>query len=159
MRRRAGKRYLARRTQLFTEAPKCVTCKHAKRFRTIRQAVKITANIMTTAVPIATSESCRRPAGDQHPTVPPQRGPELFYAPDAMAGPIPNRVDLGDYEQDPTRGKDRPVLSSWAAFLLGCWCPARVCCRPGLGGNPGSSAWDYEGRESWVRLDRGARRT
>ncbi len=59
------------------------------------------------------------------------------------------RVDLA-YRQDPTRGKDRPVLvvgRDHRSVLLGLLVSARApCCRPGLGGNPGSGAWDYEGR-------------
>jgi len=87
------------------------------------------------------------------------RARRVVYAPD-----LDGRADPGEvvwtwvvYEDDPTRGKDRPVLVVGREHrtLLGlmlssqthhdedpCW--VRV----------GTGSWDYEGRPSWVRLDR-----
>ncbi len=99
---------------VFTEAPKLV--RHLQNtqetLRTIRQAVKITANIMTTAVPSPPAEiAAGRPVTSTScPTA--ARARRLVYAPD-----LDGRADPGEivwtwvaYEQDPTRGKDRPVL-------------------------------------------------
>ena len=61
------------------------------------------------------------------------------------------------YEDDPTRGKDRPVLvvGRDGATLLGLLLSSQdrhVGERDWVGIGPGD--WDYEGRPSWVRLDR-----
>lgn len=88
-----------------------------------------------------------------------QRARRVVYAPD-----LDGRADPGEivwtwvaYEDDPTRGKDRPVLvvGRDRNTLLGLMLssqqhhaddPEWV--------NIGSGSWDYEGRTSWVRLDR-----
>ena len=88
-----------------------------------------------------------------------QRARRIAYAPD-----LDGRADPGEivwtwvvYEDDPTRGKDRPVLvvGRDRRTLLGLMLssqhyhatdPAWV----GIGAGP----WDHEGRPSWVRLDR-----
>lgn len=128
---------------VFTEAPKLV--RHLQNtqetLRTIRQAVKITANIMTTAVPSPPAEiAAGRPVTSTScPTA--ARARRLVYAPD-----LDGRADPGEivwtwvaYEQDPTRGKDRPVLvvGRDRSVLLGLLVsqPGAPCCRPGLGGN------------------------
>ena len=61
------------------------------------------------------------------------------------------------YEDDPTRGKDRPVLvvGRDSSTLLGLMLSSQDRHRAdrdwvGIG----SGSWDYEGRASWVRLDR-----
>lgn len=146
---------------MFTEAPKLV--RHLQNtqetLRTIRQAVKITANIMTTAVPSPPAEiAAGRPVTSTScPTA--ARARRLVYAPD-----LDGRADPGEivwtwvaYEQDPTRGKDRPVLvvGRDRSVLLGLLVSSQerhAADRDWVG--IGSGAWDYEGRESWVRLDR-----
>ncbi|AGL27859.1 hypothetical protein J113_16735 [Mycobacterium tuberculosis CAS/NITR204] len=146
---------------VFTEAPKLV--RHLQNtqetLRTIRQAVKITANIMTTAVPSPPAEiAAGRPVTSTScPTA--ARARRLVYAPD-----LDGRADPGEivwtwvaYEQDPTRGKDRPVLvvGRDRSVLLGLLVSSQerhAADRDWVG--IGSGAWDYEGRESWVRLDR-----
>ena len=87
------------------------------------------------------------------------RARKLVYAPD-----LDGRADPGEivwtwvvYEEDPTRGKDRPVLvvGRDRSTLLGLMLSSQERHRA----DPdwvsiGSGSWDYEGRVSWVRLDR-----
>ncbi len=87
------------------------------------------------------------------------RARKVVYAPD-----LDGRADPGEvvwtwvvYEDDPTRGKDRPVLvvGRDRTVLLGLMLSSQDHHR----GDPnwvgiGSGTWDYEGRASWVRLDR-----
>ena len=91
------------------------------------------------------------------PTV--QRARKLVYAPD-----LDGRADPGEivwtwvvYEDDPTQGKDRPVLvvGRDRSTLLGLMLSSQEHHRD----DPnwvaiGSGSWDYESRQSWVRLDR-----
>ena len=87
------------------------------------------------------------------------RARRLVYAPD-----LDGRADPGEivwtwvvYEDDPTRGKDRPVLvvGRDRRTLLGLMLSSQE-----YHGDDndwvgiGSGSWDYEGRASWVRLDR-----
>jgi PemK-like, MazF-like toxin of type II toxin-antitoxin system len=88
-----------------------------------------------------------------------QRARKLVYAPD-----LDGRADPGEivwtwvvYEDDPTRGKDRPVLvvGRDRSTLLGLMLSSQEHHRS----DPdwvsiGSGSWDYEARASWVRLDR-----
>jgi hypothetical protein len=88
-----------------------------------------------------------------------QRARKLVYAPD-----LDGRADPGEivwtwvvYEDDPTRGKDRPVLvvGRDRSTLLGLMLSSQdhhSDDRNWVG--IGSGSWDYESRESWVRLDR-----
>src|ERR1700738_3873949 len=87
------------------------------------------------------------------------RARRLVYAP-APAG----KADPGEivwtwvvYEDDPTRGKDRPVLvvgrERRTLLALMVSSQERRARERGWVGI-GAGAWDYEGRESWVRLDR-----
>jgi hypothetical protein len=83
----------------------------------------------------------------------------VSYAPD-----LDGRADPGEivwtwvvFEDDPTRGKDRPVLvvGRDGSVLLGLMLSSQDHHR----GDPnwigiGSGSWDYDGRSSWVRLDR-----
>ena len=87
------------------------------------------------------------------------RARKLVYAPD-----LDGRADPGEivwtwvvYEDDPTRGKDRPVLvvGRDRATLLGLMLSSKDHHRE----DPnwvaiGSGSWDFESRQSWVRLDR-----
>ena len=84
---------------------------------------------------------------------------DTAYAPQSDGLPDPGEVVWAwvPYEDDPTRGKDRPVLvvGRDRRVLLG----LVVSSQQRHAGDPdwvgiGSGAWDYEGRESWVRLDR-----
>jgi len=87
------------------------------------------------------------------------RARRLVYAPD-----LDGQADPGEivwtwvvYEDDPTRGKDRPVLvvGRDRRTLLGLMLSSQEYHH----NDPdwvsiGSGSWDYEGRASWVRLDR-----
>lgn len=87
------------------------------------------------------------------------RARQVVYAPD-----LDGRADPGEivwtwvvYEDDPTRGKDRPVLvvGRERETLLGLMLSSQNHhaddpCWVGVG----TGSWDYEGRPSWVRLDR-----
>jgi hypothetical protein len=127
--------------------------------RELQQAVKITANIIAAAAPQQpTAITAGRPVtSTSFPTS--QRARKLVYAPN-----LDGRADPGEivwtwvvYEDDPTRGKDRPVLvvGRDRRVLLGLMVSSqerRAGERDWVG--IGAGAWDYEGRESWVRLDR-----
>ena len=94
---------------------------------------------------------------DSTPTA--HRARRIVYAPD-----LDGQADPGEivwtwvaYEEDPSRGKDRPVLvvGRDRSTLLGLMLSSRerhVADRAWVG--IGSGSWDYEGRASWVRLDR-----
>ncbi|HEX5142697.1 MAG TPA: type II toxin-antitoxin system PemK/MazF family toxin, partial [Mycobacterium sp.] len=88
-----------------------------------------------------------------------QRARKVTYSPD-----LDGRADPGEivwtwvvYEDDPTRGKDRPVLvvGRDRSVLLGLMLSSREhhAADPDWVGI-GAGDWDYEGRASWVRLDR-----
>ncbi len=127
--------------------------------RELQQAVKITANVIAAAAPQqAAAITAGRPVTSaSFPTA--QRARKLVYAPN-----LDGRADPGEivwtwvvYEDDPTRGKDRPVLvvGRDRRVLLG----LMVSSQERQAGDRdwvgiGAGAWDYEGRESWVRLDR-----
>ena len=127
--------------------------------RDLQQAVKITANVIAAATPQPpVAITAGRPVTrTSFPTA--QRARKLVYAPD-----LDGRADPGEivwtwvvYEDDPTRGKDRPVLvvGRDRSVLLGLMVSSQgrhAGERDWVG--IGAGAWDYEGRESWVRLDR-----
>ena len=127
--------------------------------RDLQQAVKITANVIAAATPQPpVAITAGRPVTrTSFPTA--QRARKLVYAPD-----LDGRADPGEivwtwvvYEDDPTRGKDRPVLvvGRDRSVLLGLIVSSQgrhAGERDWVG--IGAGAWDYEGRESWVRLDR-----
>jgi hypothetical protein len=87
------------------------------------------------------------------------RARRLVYSPN-----LNGRADPGEivwtwvtYEEDPTRGKDRPVLVVGRdhATLLGLMLSSQerhAADRSWV--SIGSGSWDGEGRASWVRLDR-----
>ncbi|WP_330182545.1 type II toxin-antitoxin system PemK/MazF family toxin [Nocardia sp. NBC_01503] len=88
-----------------------------------------------------------------------ERARQIVYSPQ-----LDGRADPGEivwtwvpYEEDPSNGKDRPVLvvGRDRGTLLGLMLSsnadhARHANWVGIGGG----AWDHEGRPSWVRLDR-----
>jgi PemK-like, MazF-like toxin of type II toxin-antitoxin system len=87
------------------------------------------------------------------------RARRLMYAPD-----LDGRADPGEivwtwvvFEDDPTRGKDRPVLvvGRDRATLLGLMLSSQDHHRDDRNWVAiGNGTWDFESRESWVRLDR-----
>jgi hypothetical protein len=127
--------------------------------RELQQAVKITANVIAAVAPQPpTAITAGRPVtSTSFPTA--QRARKLVFSPD-----LDGRADPGEivwtwvvYEDDPSRGKDRPVLvvGRDRGVLLGLMVSSqeRHAVDPDWVGI-GSGAWDYEGRQSWVRLDR-----
>jgi hypothetical protein len=106
-------------------------------------------------------EARRRPAGVATATVRPAgrpRGRHLDYAPD-----LDGRADPGEivwtwvpFEEDASRGKDRPVLvvGRDGGSLLGLMLSSRDHDGDRDWLALGSGAWDGEHRPSWVRLDR-----
>src|ERR1700761_2640779 len=127
--------------------------------RELQQAVKITANVIAAAAPQPPGVvTAGRPVtSGSFPTA--HRARKLVYAPS-----LDGRADPGEivwtwvvYEDDPTQGKDRPVLvvGRDRGVLLGLMVSSqeRHAADPDWVGI-GSGAWDYEGRKSWVRLDR-----
>lgn len=127
--------------------------------RELQQVVKVTANALAAAAPqppVAIAEG-RPVTSASFPTA--QRARKLVYAPN-----LDGRADPGEivwtwvvYEDDPTRGKDRPVLvvGRDRRVLLGLVVSSQerhADDRDWVG--IGAGAWDYEGRQSWVRLDR-----
>ena len=88
-----------------------------------------------------------------------ERARQIVYCPQ-----LDGRADPGEivwtwvpFEEDPANGKDRPVLvvGRERKTLLGLMLssnPARGAEHNWIG--IGSGPWDYEGRDSWVRLDR-----
>lgn len=127
--------------------------------RELQQAVKITANVIAAVTPPRpVAVTAGRPVtSNSFPTA--QRARELVYAP-ALDG----RADPGEivwtwvaYEDDPTRGKDRPalVVGRDRDVLLGLLVSSqeRRAADPDWVGI-GAGSWDDQGRESWVRLDR-----
>ncbi|BBZ70997.1 type II toxin-antitoxin system PemK/MazF family toxin [Mycobacterium paraseoulense] len=145
---------------VFDRAPRLA--RHVQNSQTVlrelQQAVKITANVIAAAAPQQPAIAAGRPVtSTSFPTA--QRARKLVYAPD-----LDGRADPGEivwtwvvYEDDPTRGKDRPVLvvGRDRRVLLGLMVSSQERHsedRDWIG--IGSGAWDYEGRPSWVRLDR-----
>ncbi len=88
-----------------------------------------------------------------------ERARRVVYAPslDGQADPGEIVWTWVAYEEDPTRGKDRPVLvvGRDGKTLLG----LMLSSNPARGQDPdwigiGRGTWDQQGRPSWVRLDR-----
>lgn len=87
-------------------------------------------------------------------------GPRLEYSPQLDGDPDPGEVVWAwvAYEDDPSQGKDRPVviIGRRGAALLGLALTSRE--REGAGADEqvfvGTGAWDREGRPSWAKLDR-----
>ncbi|CDO89662.1 growth inhibitor PemK [Mycobacterium triplex] len=127
-------------------------------YREIEQVVKATASARATDDSEPTSITEGRPVtSDSFPTA--QRARKVVYAPD-----LDGRADPGEivwtwvvYEDDPTRGKDRPVLV--VGRDRGVLLALMLSSQEHYASDPdwvgiGTGDWDYEGRESWVRLDR-----
>ena len=150
---------------VFNEAPKLIRQlqKPENVPRTIQQGIKLGIDAGLSVLAGATAEprpaiSAGRPVTkDSVPTA--HRARRIAYAPD-----LDGRADPGEvvwtwvvYEDDPSRGKDRPVLvvGRDSSTLLGLMLSSQErheTERDWIG--IGTGSWDYEGRASWVRLDR-----
>jgi PemK-like, MazF-like toxin of type II toxin-antitoxin system len=150
---------------VFNEAPKLIRQlpKADTLQRGIQQGLKMGLDAGLSALAGASSEvqpavTAGRPVTEGSvPTA--HRARRIVYSPD-----LDGRADPGEivwtwvvYEDDPTRGKDRPVLvvGRDSATLLGLMLSSQdrhQADRDWVG--IGRGDWDYEGRASWVRLDR-----
>ena len=142
---------------VFNEAPKLI--RQLQHSPTVRRGIKIGIDSIIAAATESPAEiTTGRPVTrNSAPTS--HRARKIVYSPD-----LDGRADPGEvvwtwvtYEEDPTRGKDRPVLVVGRdhATLLGLMMSSQERhvtdrCWVGIGSGP----WDYEGRPSWVRLDR-----
>jgi hypothetical protein len=154
--RRLGK---AAENLVFNEAPKFLRqLQNSPTLqRGIQQGIKFGLDAIAGTSESAPAITAGRPVSkDSAPTA--QRARKLVYAPD-----LDGRADPGEivwtwvvYEDDPTRGKDRPVLvvgrdrRTLLGLMLSCQDHDSDPDWIGIG----SGSWDYDGRASWVRLDR-----
>lgn len=131
--------------------------------RTLQQGLRLGLEVSLTALgvtPVAATAAIAAGRPITQTAVPTaQRARRIAYAPN-----LDGRADPGEvvwtwvvYEDDPTRGKDRPVLvvGRDRSTLLGLMLSSQAHHQ----GDPdwigiGVGSWDYEGRPSWVRLDR-----
>jgi hypothetical protein len=148
---------------VFNEAPKFIRQLPIPQAvpRTIQQGLRLGIEALV-ASSVATEQPAAITAGrpvtsSSVPTA--HRARRLVYAPD-----LDGRADPGEvvwtwvvYEDDPTRGKDRPVLvvGRDRQTLLGLMLSSQTQHAEdenwiGIG----SGGWDYDDRPSWVRLDR-----
>jgi PemK-like, MazF-like toxin of type II toxin-antitoxin system len=142
---------------VFGEAPKLI--RQLQKSPTVQRGIKIGLEVLAGSSTEAPAEiTTGRPVTRSSvPTA--HRARKLVYAPD-----LDGRADPGEvvwtwvtYEEDPTRGKDRPVLVVGRdhATLLGLMLSSQdrhAADRSWV--SIGSGSWDGEGRASWVRLDR-----
>jgi hypothetical protein len=142
---------------VFSEAPKLI--RQLQQSPTVQRSIKIGLDVLAgTATESPAEITVGRPVTRTSvPTA--HRARKLVYAPD-----LDGRADPGEvvwtwvtYEDDPSRGKDRPVLVVGRdhATLLGLMMSSQErhdADRSWVG--IGSGSWDGEGRPSWVRLDR-----
>jgi PemK-like, MazF-like toxin of type II toxin-antitoxin system len=142
---------------VFSEAPKLI--RQLQRSPAVQRGIKIGLDVIagTVADPPAEITAGRPVTRTSVPTA--HRARKVVYSPD-----LDGRADPGEvvwtwvaYEEDPTRGKDRPVLVVGRdhATLLGLMLSSQerhAADRSWV--SIGSGSWDGEGRASWVRLDR-----
>ena len=143
---------------VFNEAPKLIR-QLPNPERVIQQGLKIGMEALAAqASPSPVALTSGRPVTRASvPTA--HRARRISYSPD-----LDGRADPGEvvwtwvvYEDDPTRGKDRPVLVVGRDHrtLLGLMLSSQdhhADDADWIG--IGTGSWDYDGRPSWVRLDR-----
>jgi len=144
-------------TLVFNEAPKLV--RQLQRSPAVQRGIKLglDAIIAATSEPPAELTAGRPVTKNSAPAA--HRARTITYHPD-----LDGRADPGEIvwtwvtnADDPTRGKDRPVLVVGRdhTILLGLMLSSQEphpADRSWVG--IGSGSWDDEGRPSWVRLDR-----
>ena len=142
---------------VFNEAPRLI--RQLQHSPTVQRGIKIGIDAIIGAVaePPAEITTGRPVTRNSAPTA--HRARRLVYSPD-----LDGRADPGEvvwtwvtYEEDPTHGEDRPVLVVGRdhATLLGLMLSSQerhAAERDWVA--IGSGSWDYDGRPSWVRLDR-----
>jgi hypothetical protein len=142
---------------VFNEAPKLI--RQLQHSPTVQRGIKLGLDVLagTAVEPPAEITAGRPVTKNSAPTA--YRARKIVYSPD-----LDGRADPGEvvwtwvtYEEDPTRGKDRPVLVVGRdhATLLGLIMSSQErhdSDRSWVG--IGSGSWDADGRPSWVRLDR-----
>ncbi|WP_234807540.1 type II toxin-antitoxin system PemK/MazF family toxin [Mycolicibacterium bacteremicum] len=145
---------------VFKEAPKLIR-QLPKPERVLQQGLKIGLEALAgsqAAQQQPTAITAGRPVTSASvPTA--HRARRIEYSPD-----LDGQADPGEivwtwvvYEDDPTRGKDRPVLVVGRdhRMLLGLMLSSQDRhAEDGDWVGIGTGSWDYEGRPSWVRLDR-----
>ena len=123
----------------------------------LSQGIRLGLDVITRAPEAAKEITAGRPVTKNSvPTA--YRARKIVYSPD-----LDGRADPGEivwtwvvYEDDPSQGKDRPVLvvGRDRSTLLGLMLSSQqdhVSDRNWVG--IGTGSWDYDGRASWVRLD------
>ncbi len=146
---------------VFNEAPKFIRQQLGPETvaRGIQQGIKIGIDALVGAPPEPPREITAGRPVSQNFVPSAHRARKVVYAPD-----LDGRADPGEivwtwvvYEDDPSKGKDRPVLvvGRDQRTLLGLMLSSQEHHRddPSWVGI-GSGTWDYDGRASWVRLDR-----
>jgi hypothetical protein len=142
---------------VFNEAPRLI--RQLQRSPTVQRGIKIgiDAIVGNTSDPTTEITAGRPVTRISVPTA--HRARRLVYSPD-----LNGRADPGEivwtwvsYQDDPSRGKDRPVLvvGRDRRTLLGLMMSSQqrhAADRDWVG--IGSGSWDEAGRPSWVRLDR-----
>jgi hypothetical protein len=142
---------------VFNEAPKLI--RQLQHSPTVQRGIKIGLDVIVGSVsePPAEITAGRPVTSSSVPTG--HRARRLVYSPN-----LDGRADPGEivwtwvtYKEDPTRGKDRPVLvvGRDRATLLGLMLSSQerhAADRDWVG--IGSGSWDDADRPSWVRLDR-----
>jgi hypothetical protein len=141
---------------VFSEAPKLI--RQLQQSPTLQRGIKIGLDVLAGTAEAPAEITTGRPV--THTSAPTaHRARKLVYSPD-----LDGRADPGEvvwtwvtHEEDPTRGKDRPVLVVGRdhTTLLGLMMSSQerhAADRDWV--EIGSGSWDYEGRPSWVRLDR-----
>lgn len=146
---------------VFNEAPKFI--RQQLQSETVTRGIQQGIKLGIDAIVGAPAEEPRaitagRPVSQNFvPTA--HRARKVIYAPQ-----LDGRADPGEivwtwvvYEDDPSKGKDRPVLvvGRDRATLLGLMLSSQDHHRDDPNWvSIGRGTWDYEGRASWVRLDR-----
>ena len=144
---------------VFNEAPKFV--RQLQKSETLQRGIQVGIKLGLDTIAGPKVEAPALTAGrpvTNHSVPTAQRARTLVYAPD-----LDGRADPGEvvwtwvvYEDDPTRGKDRPVLvvGRDRDTLLGLMLSSQEHRDEPDWISIGSGSWDYEARPSWVRLDR-----
>jgi hypothetical protein len=142
---------------VFDEAPELI--RQLQQLPTVQRGIKVALDVIVGTASESPAEiTAGRPVTrDSVPTA--HRARKLVYSPN-----LDGRADPGEivwtwvtYQEDPTRGQDRPVLVVGRdhGTLLGLMMSSQethAAERDWVA--IGSGSWDDEGRQSWVRLDR-----